>query len=261
MKNTKAIVSLADDKYFSLLIELITSIKKFPESKDVAICILDAGLSNDNKKLLKPLVNEIKKAEWDISVPDYKIKGREWLKSQISRAFLPKYFPEYEKYLWLDSDTWINNWEAVEMFYKGCENNKLAIVQSIAPGYKDVGRVNWIFRNLASVKTQNYKHAKNSGFSDKIARKIAFAPHLNHVEMQAKAEEFYSAYDEGFGGCNRYEHAWGPELAFYATCGFESYADFAAGVNKVMKIFEGRLATANLNILNHRDDILVKVMD
>ena len=86
-------------------------------------------------------------------------------------------------------------------------------------------------------------------------------PHLNHVEMQAKAEEFYSAYDEGFGECNRYEHAWGPELAFYATCGFESYADFAAGVNKVMKIFEGRLATANLNIFNHRDDILVKVMD
>ena len=32
------------------------------------------------------------------------------------------------------------------MFYKGCENNKLAIVQSIAPGYKDVGRVNWIFK-------------------------------------------------------------------------------------------------------------------
>ena len=179
MKNTKAIVSLADDKYFSLLIELINSIKNFPESKDVAICILDAGLSNDNKKLLKPLVKEIKKAEWDINVPDYKIQGREWLKSQISRAFLPKYFPEYEKYLWLDSDTWINNWEAVEMFYKGCENNKLAIVQSIAPGYKDVGRVNWIFKNLASVKTQNYKHAKSSGFSDKIARKIAFAPHLN----------------------------------------------------------------------------------
>ena len=86
----------------------------------------------------------------------------------------------------------------------------------------------------------------------------AFAPHLNHVEMQAKAEEFYSAYDEGFGECNRYEHAWGPELAFYATCGFESYADFAAGVNKVMKIFEGRLATASLylNILNHRGFIL-----
>jgi len=88
-----------------------------------------------------------------------------------------------------------------------------------------------------------------------------FAPELSNAEMQEKAGEFYSAYDDGFGACNRYEHAWGPELAFYATCGFESYAEFAAGVNKVMKIFESRLATADLNILSHRDDILVKVMD
>ena len=88
-----------------------------------------------------------------------------------------------------------------------------------------------------------------------------FSSDLTHVEMQARAEEFYSAYDDGFGACNRYEHAWGPELAFYATCGFESYAEFAAGVNKVMKIFESRLATAKLNITSHRDDILVKVMD
>ena len=60
----------------------------------------------------------------------------------------------------------------------------------------------------------------------------AFAPHLNHVEMQAKDEEFYSAYAEGFGECNRYEHAWSPELALYATCGFQSYANFAAGFTR-----------------------------
>ena len=86
-------------------------------------------------------------------------------------------------------------------------------------------------------------------------------PNLNHVEMQAKAKEIDSAYDEGFRECNRYEHAWGPELAFCATCDFESYADFAASVIKVIKIFEGQLATANLNILNHRGDISIRVMD
>ena len=88
-----------------------------------------------------------------------------------------------------------------------------------------------------------------------------FSSDLTHVEMQARAEEFYSAYDEGFGECNRYEHGWGPELAFYATCGFENYGGFAAGVNAITKIFESRLATAKLNITSHRDDILVKVMD
>ena len=34
------IVSLADSNYFDLLNELIDSILKFDESKDVAICIL-----------------------------------------------------------------------------------------------------------------------------------------------------------------------------------------------------------------------------
>ena len=35
-------------------------------------------------------LNDIKFAEWDIKVPAFKIKGKEWLKSQVSRAFLPK---------------------------------------------------------------------------------------------------------------------------------------------------------------------------
>ena len=47
-KNT--IVSLADSNYFDLLIELIDSIKQFPKSSSVAICILDAGLKEDQKK-------------------------------------------------------------------------------------------------------------------------------------------------------------------------------------------------------------------
>ena len=63
-----AIVSLADEKYFDLLIELVDSIKKKPESKNIAICVLDAGLSNNQKQLLKNKVDEIKKAEWDIEV-------------------------------------------------------------------------------------------------------------------------------------------------------------------------------------------------
>ena len=90
------IVSLADANYFPLLNELVDSIKSFDESKNVAICILDAGLTDDQKKTLIKKVDEIKSAEWDIEVPGYKVKGKEWLKSQVSRAFLPNYFPDYD---------------------------------------------------------------------------------------------------------------------------------------------------------------------
>ena len=46
------IVSLADSNYFELLNELVDSIKSFEKSKDTAICILDAGLSEQQKNIL-----------------------------------------------------------------------------------------------------------------------------------------------------------------------------------------------------------------
>ena len=40
-------------------------------------------------------------------------------------------------------------------------------------------RVEWFFKNLGFIKSQNYKHAKSSGFSTDIARHIGIQPHLN----------------------------------------------------------------------------------
>ena len=178
MKNN-VIVSLADSNYFELLNELIDSIKKFEQSKNVSICILDAGLTEDQKNKLSEKIDEIKIAEWDIEVSRYKVSGKEWLKSQVSRAFLPKYFPGYKKYLWIDCDAWVNDWQSVELYFKACENGKLGITQTMGPGYKIVSKVKWIFGKFALIKSQNFKHAINSKIGIDKARKLAFAPHIN----------------------------------------------------------------------------------
>ena len=173
------IVSLADANYFPLLEELVNSIKRFKESEKVAICVLDAGLTDEQKKKLSNNVDEIKSAEWDIEVPGYKVKDKEWLKSQVSRAFLPKYFPNYEKYLWIDCDAWVNDWNCIELYFKACNNGKLGITQTIGPGYKITSKVNWLFGKLAIIKSQNFKHAVKSRIGYDKARKLAFAPHIN----------------------------------------------------------------------------------
>ena len=173
------IVSLADANYFELLNELVDSIKSFEKSKDIAICILAAGLTDDQKKILLKKVDEIKSAEWDIEVPGFKVKGKEWLKSQVSRAFLPKYFPDYEKYLWIDCDAWINDWNSIELYFKACDNGKLGITQTLGPGYKIMSKVNWLFGTVAIIKSQNFKHAIKSKIGLDKARKLAFAPHIN----------------------------------------------------------------------------------
>ena len=173
------IVSLADANYFELLNELVDSIKRFDQSKEFDICIMDAGLEKNQIEILEKKVHKIKKAKWDIEVPSFKIKGREWLKSQVSRAFLPDYFPEYKKYLWIDADAWVNSWESIELYIRGCENKKLAISTSADRSYGRVLRAEWFFGSFAKIKSQNYKHAKSSGFSEKISREVALKPHLN----------------------------------------------------------------------------------
>ena len=173
------IVSLADSNYFNLLNELIDSIKQFDQSNSVAICILDAGLEKDQLNELSAKVDEIKNAEWDIQVSSIKVRGKEWLKSQVSRAFLPKYFPNYEKYLWIDCDAWVNDWNAVDLYFKACENGKLGITQTIGPGYRIMSKVNWLFGKIAVIKSQNFKHAISSKIGMDDARKLAFAPHVN----------------------------------------------------------------------------------
>ena len=178
MKNN-TIVSLADSNYFDLLNELVDSILKFPEGKEVDICILDAGLLDEQKKTLSNKVKEIKKAEWDIEVPGYKVGQKEWLKSQVSRAFLPKYFPGYKKYLWIDCDAWVQDWSSVELYFKACESGKLGITQTMGPGYRIMSKVKWLFGKVAVIKSQNFKHAISSKIGTENARKLAFAPHIN----------------------------------------------------------------------------------
>ena len=173
------IVSLADSNYFELLNELIDSIQKFDQSKSIAICILDAGLTEEQKKIISVKVDEIKNAEWDIEVPGFKVRGKEWLKSQVSRAFLPNYFPNYKKYLWIDCDAWVQEWSSIELYFKACEDGKLGITQTMAPGYRIISKVKWLFGKLALIKSQNFKHAINSKIGIEKARKLAFAPHIN----------------------------------------------------------------------------------
>lgn len=88
-----------------------------------------------------------------------------------------------------------------------------------------------------------------------------FSPTMTYEEMAKSADVFYGAYQEAFVACNRYEHGWGPEMAFYITCGFDDYAAFSKAAAKLMPIFKERLHDAKLGIRTHSDDLLIKVME
>lgn len=81
------ITTFSDSKYFDLLKELISSIKKFSDSSKVSIGVLDGGLADDQIEYLKQHVNHIKKANWDIPVNKIRVRGRDYLKIMCVELF------------------------------------------------------------------------------------------------------------------------------------------------------------------------------
>jgi len=177
-QNTKIIISSADSKYFNLLLELFYSVKNNNLLNEYDFGVLDTGLNNTQINILATHGILIKKAEWNANVSDYKIRGRDHLKTQFARAFLPDYFFNYSVYIWLDADTWINDKKTFLFYEQGCLRDKLCISPQIDRAYGKLAKVDWFFGFPKKIKTINYKNISKS-VSYKFGRKYALHPTLN----------------------------------------------------------------------------------
>ena len=174
----KIIVSSADAKYFDLLTELYQSLKHNNILDDYDFGILDTGLSVNHLDYFRQNGAYIKKAKWNVEVPNYKIRNREHLKTQVARAFLPEYFANYEIYIWLDADTWVNDLNSFLLFEKGAIKNKLCITPQTDRAYGKFAKVDWLFGFPRKIRTINYKNISKS-ISYKLGREYALHPTLN----------------------------------------------------------------------------------
>ena len=178
MKKNKIIVSSADSKYFYLLKELFISLDKSGIFSEYQFGILDTGLTKEQKIYFLDNSVIIKEATWNTSVPKYKILGRDNLKTQIARAYLPDYFDNYKLYIWLDADMWLNDLNSFYLYERGALNNKLTIVPQSDRAYVKNANVEWFFGFPKKIKTINYKNISKS-ISKSLGRKYAFHSTLN----------------------------------------------------------------------------------
>ena len=178
MKKDKIIVSSADSKYFFLLKELFLSLDKSGILSDYQFSILDTGLTEEQRIFFLDNSVIIKEAIWNTSVPKFKILGRDNLKTQVARAYLPDYFEDYKLYIWLDADMWLNDIKIFNLYEKGAFNNKLTIVPQSDRAYVKNANVEWLLGFPKKIKTINYKNISKS-ISKSLGRKYAFHSTLN----------------------------------------------------------------------------------
>jgi lipopolysaccharide biosynthesis glycosyltransferase len=178
MIKNKIIISSSDKNYFVLVKELYFSLKNSGLLNEYDFAILNTGLDQEQINFFMDNKVFIKNAEWNTPVPNYKILGRENLKTQVARAFLPDYFRDYKVYVWLDADMWLNDLSSFMLYERGALNNKLTIVPQSDRAYKKNANVEWLFGFPKKIKTINYKNISRS-VSKELGRKYAFYSTLN----------------------------------------------------------------------------------
>ncbi len=178
--NKIAFVSGSDSNYFPLLVEWIHCVRNHPDNKlqNYDICIMDTGMSDEQHAYIKTVADKVVKPDWPCDIPARRIRGREYLKSCVCRPFINKIFDGYDTYFWMDSDTWVQKWEPIDLLIRGAEKSGLAICPQADRAYGKAMRLEWLGPFPWKARSFYYSNAKKA-FNGRIARKLFPYPALN----------------------------------------------------------------------------------
>lgn len=129
------IATAADAGYFPLLRDLVTSIRDKAQGRQVPLSVLDIGLAAEHVTWLEGQGAKVVAPGWDVTFPSMETTPRV-LRAQVSRPFLPKHFPGYDIYLWIDADAWVQDWRVIELYLSVAQQGELAIAAEIDRAYK-----------------------------------------------------------------------------------------------------------------------------
>lgn len=117
-----AIFTGFNDSFSELGFDLIESISaNFPdEDGDTTydVYVFNLGLSDDKVDHLKKykFIKELINPDWDINISKNIREDRPHLRALTVRPFLKKYAKNYDAYIWIDADAYIQSYRAISVF-------------------------------------------------------------------------------------------------------------------------------------------------
>ncbi len=166
------IITAANAEYFELVQGTILSIREKPQGRNAIVGFFDLGCTTEQLQWLQKQVNIIKQPNWEFNFPNQN-EAPHYLKGLLARPLLREYFPDFDIYLWIDADAWVQDWKAIDLFIQGAKRGGLAIVPEIDRGsqiqYGGLGEFWW----------QWVYHQYEITFGKEIAENLYSYPLLN----------------------------------------------------------------------------------
>ncbi len=130
------IVTAANEGFAPLLRSLVESLHQWGPLKRAELGVLDLDLGPETLKWLRGYTQNIVRPGWDIPLDKAVAAEKPHLRAMTSRPFLPRHFPGYDMYLWLDADTWVQQWYAIDWLVQAAGTGQMAIVPQLDRLYR-----------------------------------------------------------------------------------------------------------------------------
>ncbi|MBV8549304.1 MAG: hypothetical protein JO126_07605 [Alphaproteobacteria bacterium] len=184
------IVTAGDEQYFTLLADLIQSIRHQTYDLAFDLGVIDVGLSADNKSWLALQGVTVVPARSDIDYP-----GRtEWeqkkpgFRTLTARLFMRSYFPGYDTYMWMDADVWVQTPDAINCMLKAAaQSDAIHICCELDRCYKT------FFEHAAIWHI--FRDWYNANYGEQVGAAMTLKPMLNAgVWAMSKASPVWQAW-------------------------------------------------------------------
>lgn len=127
------IVTGSDSRFFSLACDLITTIERHRPGP-VTLGFYDLGLTDNQRGWLQARGVITVDPETGLDAGMTGMAGRGSL-AYLARPYLRENFPGFSTYVWLDADTWLQDWSGIQALCDGALSTGAAVVRQDERAY------------------------------------------------------------------------------------------------------------------------------
>ncbi|HEY0182089.1 MAG TPA: glycosyl transferase [Rhodopila sp.] len=185
------LVTGGDSAYFPMIQELWQSILAASPGPPPAFGVIDAGLTQEQARHLHDSGAVVTQPRDLRGFPVEPLRKRPALAVNLGKLWLDRLFPGYDTIVWLDGDTWVQDYKAIDLLLGAARTGALGIVPSSGRTYERPVEIRWILGGLwglAQIRTFNFKNGSHAGLPLRVLRDLGPRPQLNAGVFALRAD-------------------------------------------------------------------------
>jgi lipopolysaccharide biosynthesis glycosyltransferase len=129
------VVTAADEAFAPLLRGLVDSLHQWEPRPFTDLACFDLGLAPESRAWIARRAAHVVEPGWDLDVNAARRASSPALRACTVRPFLPRYFPGYDVYLWIDADAWVQERFALDWYFAVAAGGPLAAATHVDRAY------------------------------------------------------------------------------------------------------------------------------